>query len=299
MTAYLPVGQTPVAQSTLSTWERGGVVPRFDDPQLIAISAVLDIDPGELRSSYEESEIQAVEDIAAQCDEELALCTEQFMTSIGKMNLLTITLIGPTELPMAESPRLQDLWCANLKAGVKYRLLLFLDELEEDDLRLIFRALESLSDLLPEKSQGAGVPRIGNVDLVPLLLDSEEFATREIQSLYCRLSSRLSKHAAEMVNARSNILALPAELRGAISRHWCKYGVVALYDPGTSTAPIANFCGRMKLLKTPHGDPMHAFFWLLKDDARKLQALIDRLIEEVEAITGSINKVNVGVSRHG
>ncbi|MCI0668372.1 MAG: helix-turn-helix transcriptional regulator [Methylococcaceae bacterium] len=281
MGPYLPAGQTPVAQSTLSSWENGSTLPAQDDSQLRAISLVLGIGEAELTAAHAKSGLRTHENHGAWCDEELAQRTQQFMASIGNVDRLFITLIGPSELPMAESPRLQELWCSNLAAGATYRLLLFLDELQEDELRLIFRSIESLSDILNRGRSQAMPDTLGHIELVPLFL-YQDGGQDDSEVLYERLAARLSQKALQFVAIRRPAMTLSPRLRRSINQHWCHYGVVALYDPGTSSEPLANFCGRMKLLDTPHGDPLHGFFWLAKEDVRRLQAVVDALMEAFE-----------------
>ncbi|NEP59579.1 MAG: helix-turn-helix domain-containing protein [Symploca sp. SIO2G7] len=141
--------QLEVPQGTISAWERGRQRPS-DKALLDKLSECLKIERQQLADAYKS---QSPEKVGFEPDGAVASTEQQhYIEEIG-YEKAEIWLLGPSTLPVIESPTFQEIWAKNLSRGTTYCVLWYLDFVPTETFRKIAPALYNVEQLIKKFQQ--------------------------------------------------------------------------------------------------------------------------------------------------
>ncbi|MEW8285203.1 MAG: hypothetical protein AB2697_04410 [Candidatus Thiodiazotropha endolucinida] len=183
-------------------------------------------------------------------------------------------LIGPAYLPVIDNEKVQQNWIKNLKVGVDYHILWFLDQLDQTRVQSLSSVLANLSETIRADDDTNG--RIFHYGTY--IIDEREDLTRSKQ-MFERLENKLEKTKVNRfcVFSQEQNRKL-RQFRYTCLLTWQKSSSIAVYDvDDVSVAAQANI--KFENLKTTldSEETVSPMFWFTEEEAESLASMLFRV----------------------
>jgi transcriptional regulator with XRE-family HTH domain len=294
-----------ISQSALSAWESGVTLP--PRPQIDRIAVLFGVGLEMLEPYFEAAEME--ENYAPRSVGRIHFQAAQHVKRYGPENL-SIWILGVTNLSVMENPFVQDRWRVNLRRGIDYNIIWFLDLVSEESFRAavaLFAEIEKRAAAAPQTAEpetaGASLGTICHYATSAFEAPSElmlAFYHQLEQELGAdarggphegkrRVHPYIAGRTSAAMSAQEQALA---EASAKLLRLWQPDTGIVLYRPKTITTPPTANIRLMPVSEhiieglSPEAEQSQYWFWLSPRGAARLSNAVsafEAALQEVEA----------------
>lgn len=272
-----------ISQGTLSAWESGNRLPDADkEKDLFHLAEVLGVEAAEIDQAYRKQR-GMTRPVLALTEDELIEEAQEYVKEVGPERL-DVWFVGPASLPVRTSAMVRSHWIANLSGGATYRILWFLDQITDKDLRALKDVFQKIGEEVAENRKGKQFDEPAIIHYATTLFSVGDASPR-VEGVDVARTRRLYKELGAMATAGKlkQTKVMPeftslderSTVRNRLMLYWQCFCSIVVYSPkDLIETPCANLCLKSVLTSRLGGAPVSPFFWFGEVVADELRHIL-------------------------